>query len=76
MADSVYISSNLTKQQLEFIRVLDDYEIQIFRFNEIEQKISKKFDNLNEVLENLVHKKLLIRIEKGKFCGLISGTKM
>lgn len=68
MADSVYISSNLTKAQLEFMKLLDDYEIQIFRFAEIEGKISQKFDNLNEVLENLVHKGLLSRLERGKFC--------
>lgn len=50
------------------MKLLDDYEIQIFRFDEIEEKISQKFDNLNEVLENLVHKELLSRIERGKFC--------
>jgi len=50
------------------MQILDDYEIQIFWFDEIEEKISQKFDNLNEVLENLVHKELLSRIERGKFC--------
>ena len=68
MADSVYISENLTRIQLEFLKLLDNYEIQLFRFNEIEGLINQKFDNLNEVLENLVHKKLLTRIERGKFC--------
>jgi len=68
MAHSVYISSNLTQQQLEFIKLLDDYEIELFQFDEIESQINRKFDNLNEVLENLVHKELLSRIERGKFC--------
>ena len=68
MADSVYISSNLTSIQLEFMKLLDEYEIDIFRFEEIEKKINRKFSNLNEVLENLVHKKLISRIERGKFC--------
>ena len=68
MADSVYISENLTKPQLEFLKLLDDYEIQIFKFTEIEQLLDEKFDNLNEILENLVDKELLSRIEKGKFC--------
>jgi predicted transcriptional regulator of viral defense system len=68
MANSVYISTNLTQQQLEFMKLLDDFEIDIFHFSEIEKKIKRKFNNLNEVLENLVHKKLLSRIEKGKFC--------
>jgi len=68
MAHSVYISSNLTQQQLEFMKLLDDYEIELFQFDEIESQINRKFVNLNEVLENLVHKELLSRIERGKFC--------
>jgi predicted transcriptional regulator of viral defense system len=68
MAASVYISTNLTAAQMEFMNLLDDYEIQIFQFNEVQQKIHKQFENLNEVLENLVHKGLLSRIERGKFC--------
>jgi predicted transcriptional regulator of viral defense system len=68
MAHGVYISSNLTQQQLEFMKLLDDYEIELFEFDEIENQINRKFDNLNEVLENLVHKELLSRIERGKFC--------
>ncbi|WP_257670924.1 type IV toxin-antitoxin system AbiEi family antitoxin domain-containing protein [Parapedobacter tibetensis] len=68
MADSVYISENLTKPQLEFLKLLDDQEIQIFKFSEIEQLLDQKFDNLSEILENLVDKSLLTRIEKGKFC--------
>lgn len=68
MANSVYISENLTKPQLEFLKLLDDYEIRLFKFSEIEQLLLQKFDNLSEILENLVDKKLLIRIEKGKFC--------
>lgn len=68
MADSVYISEHLTKPQLEFLKLLDDYEIQLFKFSEIEQLLEQKFDNLSEILENLVDKGLLTRIEKGKFC--------
>lgn len=68
MADSVYKSANLTPKQLDFIRLLDDFEIDIFRFTDIERQIHHKFENLNEVLENLVDKKIIARIEKGKFC--------
>jgi len=68
MAGSVYISTNLSKAQILFLKLLDDFEIQLFRFNEIENQINQKFDNLNEVLENLVQKELLTRIERGKFC--------
>lgn len=68
MANSVYISVNLTKTQMEFEKLLDEYEILLFTFDDIEERIKRKFENLNEVLENLVHKKLLTRIERGKFC--------
>ena len=50
------------------MKLLDDYEIQLFKFSEIEQLLEQKFDNLSEILENLVDKELLVRIEKGKFC--------
>jgi predicted transcriptional regulator of viral defense system len=68
MADSVYISSNLTSAQMEFMKLLDEYEVDIFRFEEIEGKFDRSFGNLNEILENLVHKGILSRIERGKFC--------
>ena len=68
MADSVYISSNITSDQLRFMKLLDDFEVDIFNFNEIETLLNQSFDNLNEILENLVDKQLLSRIERGKFC--------
>lgn len=68
MADSVYISSNLSPKQLNFIRLMDEYEVDIFNFTNIENQLNTHFDNLNEILENLVDKKILARIEKGKYC--------
>lgn len=68
MANSVYISSNLTSNQLEFMKLLDEYEIDIFRIEEIEEKLDRRFENINEILENLVHKEIVSRIERGKFC--------
>ena len=68
MADSVYISSNITSDQLRFMKLLDDFEVDIFNFNEIETLLNQRFDNLNEILENLVDKQLISRIERGKFC--------
>lgn len=68
MASSVYISSKLTSSHLEFMKILDEVGIDVFRFEEIENQMGVKFSNLNEVMENLVHKGLLSRIERGKFC--------
>ena len=68
MADSVYISSNMTSPQMEFLKLLEKFEIEIFHMEEIEKQLNKKFINLNEILENLEHKEFLSRIERGKYC--------
>ncbi len=59
MANSVYISSTLTSAQLEFMKLLDEYEIDIFRMEEVEEKLGQSLVNINEILENLVHKGIL-----------------
>jgi predicted transcriptional regulator of viral defense system len=63
-----YLSVNVTEEQQEFIKLLDEYEIDIFSITGIESKLSRQFPNLNKILENLVHKGFLSRIEKGKYC--------
>ena len=68
MATGSYISVNLTHKQLEFLKLLDYHEIDIFTIDGIEKMIGKKVKDLNEILENLVQKELLARIEKGKYC--------
>ncbi|WP_339916437.1 type IV toxin-antitoxin system AbiEi family antitoxin [Yeosuana marina] len=67
MADSVYISKNLDENQLQFMKLMETYEILYFNMYSIEEKLQQKFKNLNEILENLVDKELLIRIERGKY---------
>lgn len=67
MADGVYKSTNVTKEQLQFLQLLESYEISYFLMQDIEKRIDHQFKNLNEVLENLVDKKLINRIERGKY---------
>lgn len=67
MADSVYISKNLDENQLQFMKLLEAYEILYFNMQTIENSIKQTFENLNEILENLVNKELLIRVERGKY---------
>lgn len=67
MADSVYISKNLDEYQLQFMKLLEDHEILYFSMDSIESLLGEEYKNLNEVLENLVNKQLLTRIERGKF---------
>jgi len=67
MGNSVYISKNITKDQLQFLKLLNENEIPYFHMHEIEKRIDHDFSNLNEILENLVDKELLVRIERGKY---------
>jgi predicted transcriptional regulator of viral defense system len=62
------ISENLNQQQIDFMLVLDDYELDIFTLDELKNKFNNKFQDINELVENLVHKKILSRIERGKYC--------
>jgi len=63
-----YISVNLSEDQLEFIKLINDRGLELFSIDDVEEKIKRKFGNLNAVLENLVDKEILSRIEKGKYC--------
>ncbi len=68
MARSTYISANMTKSQMDLLLMLDEYEMDIFTLRELRDLASEKFGDLNEIIENLVHKQLLARIERGKYC--------
>jgi len=68
MAKSTYISENLTQSQIDLMLLLDEYEMDIFTLQELKNLSSDQFDNTNELVENLVHKKILSRIERGKYC--------
>ncbi len=63
-----YLSVNVSEDQQQFIKLLDEYEIDIFSIDTIESQIHKKFQNLNEVIENLIDKSFISRIERGKYC--------
>lgn len=65
-----YLSKHILEDQQQFIRLLDDYEIDIFCFNQIENRIQHEFKNLHEIIENLIEKKFLSRIERGKYCRI------
>lgn len=63
-----YLSKNILEDQQQFIRLLDEYEIDIFNIEEIPVLFDHEFKNLNEILENLIEKEFLSRIERGKYC--------
>jgi predicted transcriptional regulator of viral defense system len=63
-----YHSVNISREQQEFLKLIADYEVDIFSISEIENVLNHKFENLNAVLENLENKGFLSRIEVGKYC--------
>ncbi len=67
MGDSVYISTNLTKEQMKFLQLIYEHEIEYFTIYDIEKQLNHKFKNINEVLENLYRKKFLNRLQKGYY---------
>src|SRR3972149_6864667 len=60
--------AGVTKQQLSFIKLLDEFEINIFTLENISKKIGQPLKNIREITERLIQKGLLIRLENGKFC--------
>ena len=67
MAKGTYISENLTQSQMDVMLMLDEYEMDIFTLNDIKNMLPDQSGNANEIMENLVHKKIVSRIERGKF---------
>lgn len=63
-----YLTVNISEEQQQFIRLMDEFEIDIFSIENIEKQLNQGFANLNAILENLVDKQFLSRIEKGKYC--------
>lgn len=69
MTKGTYISENLTQHQINFMFMLDEKELDIFSLNELKEIVGKSFsEDVNEIVENLAHKKMLSRIERGKYC--------
>lgn len=68
MAKGSYISKNLTKSQLDLMLMLDEYEMDIFTLEDVKKLVPDQEQEVNEIIENLVHKKILSRIERGKYC--------
>lgn len=67
MAKSTYISNYLTQEQIELLQFIDDYEIQYFSLEQLQQQYKSRTENINELVENLCHKGFLNRIERGKY---------
>lgn len=68
MARGTYISENLTRSQMNVMLILDENEMDIFTLEDVKELVGDASEDINEIIENLVHKKILSRIERGKYC--------
>lgn len=68
MAKSTYISENLNEDQIALLKYLEDYEILYFNIKELALQLPQRLqNNVNELVENLYQKNLLVRIERGVY---------
>ena len=51
-----YISKHILEDQQQFLKLIDEFEMDIFNLKDIESFIEYEFSNLNEIMENLVEK--------------------
>ncbi len=70
MGNRVYISKNMNSDQISFIQLLKEYEIEYFTIDDIEDRLGQNFENINEVLENLVKKKFLVRLQRKYYADI------
>lgn len=68
MARSTYLSQNVTQDQLDLMLLLDENELDIFSLDDLKELLGSSSEDVNERIENLVHKKVFSRIERGKYC--------
>ena len=67
MPRSTYISENLTGDQLKLVKELSLMEIDWFRLENLQEQLESQYDNIQELIENLAHKGILKRAERGAY---------
>jgi predicted transcriptional regulator of viral defense system len=53
---------------MDFLKQLDEEEIQLFTMESIREITGDRTEQINEIIENLVKKGFLYRLERGKYC--------
>jgi predicted transcriptional regulator of viral defense system len=67
MSGSTYLSKNLTGEQLRLVNELSSLEIDWFRMENLQEQLESKYDNIQELVENLAQKGILKRAERGVY---------
>jgi predicted transcriptional regulator of viral defense system len=68
MSNGTKLTKSLTVTQMDFLKQLDEEEIQLFTLKNIREFTNDYSETLNEIIENLVKKGFLCRLERGKYC--------
>jgi predicted transcriptional regulator of viral defense system len=68
MSKGTYLSENLTPRQIDLMLLLQDHELDIFTLDEVQTLLGDQVEELPALLENLTDKRILNRIERGKYC--------
>jgi len=68
MTRSTYLSENITTSQRDLMLLLDENETDIFSLEDTKRLLGRSSEDANELIENLVHKNIFSRIERGKYC--------
>ena len=63
-----FFNKNINQEQRDLLIFLDDQELEIFTFSDMEKRFGVLNKNLSNILANLVNHNLLIQFEKGKYC--------
>jgi predicted transcriptional regulator of viral defense system len=58
----------INRNEERFIKFINDYELDIFTFDELQSHKHLNIQYLQDTLESLVNRAFLNRIEKGKYC--------
>jgi predicted transcriptional regulator of viral defense system len=67
MAKNKKVTKSLTVPQMDLLKLLDEEEIVLFTADTA-REFAPNTENLNEIVENLVRKGFLYRLERGKYC--------
>jgi predicted transcriptional regulator of viral defense system len=67
MPRSTYLSENITGDQLRLVKELSEREIEWFRIENLPENLESQYNNLQELVENLAHKGILKRAERGVY---------
>jgi predicted transcriptional regulator of viral defense system len=67
MPRSTYLSENITGDQLRLVKELSEKEIEWFRIENLPESLESQYNNIQELVENLAHKGILKRAERGVY---------